>query len=140
MLNAHCNDYVDQLVDTCMSLLRHIEASPLKYQPSIISETWDGIIESGYLALLEGFAKVYECSTEGRALMSIDLASFSSALPPASPKRGMQYVDMYIKVFYFPPEVRKKNITVFLCFLYAEKMMISADNKPQSIITSIIKS
>jgi hypothetical protein len=69
---------------------------------------------------LEGFSKIYDCSTEGRALMSIDLATFSNnisknnladqmnpeCLTPitVSPKFGMQYVDMYIKVFYFPPE------------------------------------
>ncbi len=80
--------------------------SALKNQPSIVTETWDCIAESGFLALLEGLAKVYDCSTEGRALMSIDLATFSTTIPSAAPKRGMQYVDMYIKVFYFPEEVR----------------------------------
>jgi len=85
-------------------------------------------VESGYLALLEGFSKIYNCSTEGRALMSIDLTTFASSIskraltekfretigsnreflaPPAIlDVRGKQYVDTYIKVFYFPNEVR----------------------------------
>lgn len=117
-LNAHCNDYVDHLVETCLSLLNHLSASQLKHQPSIIYETWNSIVESGFLALLEGFAKVYDCSTEGRALMSIDLASFSTALPSSKPKRGMQYVDMYIKVFYFPQEVRQTNIQILVLIFF----------------------
>lgn len=88
-----------------MSLLKHLSTSQLKHQPLLVSETWNQLVESGFLALLEGFAKVYDCSTEGRALMSMDLASFSTALPSSKPTRGMQYVDMYIKVFYFPEEV-----------------------------------
>jgi hypothetical protein len=52
--------------------------------------------------------------------MSMDLASFSSGIdrldteestrppPQVSPKRGMRYVDMYIKVFYYPEEVSQQ--------------------------------
>jgi len=103
-LNEHCNDYVEWLIERCLLLSKHLSTSQLQHQPSLVSETWNTLVESGFLALLEGFAKVFDCSTEGRALMSMDLATFSTALPLASPKRGMQYVDMYIKVFYFPLE------------------------------------
>jgi hypothetical protein len=94
----------------------------------LLQDAWKYIVESGYLALLEGFSKIYNCSTEGRALMSIDLATFASSIskraltekfresigsnreclaPPAIIDfRGKQYVDTYIKVFYFPNEVR----------------------------------
>ena len=91
----------------------------------ILTQAWLFIVESAYLTLLEGFSKVLSCSTEGRALMSIDLATLSSSLSATGIKerlndqfdldiklpsqsicrRGMQYVDMYIKVFYFPEEV-----------------------------------
>lgn len=104
-MNSHCNDYVDDLVDTSLSILKHLSTTSLKYQPTIISDTWNTLVESGFLVLLEGFAKIYDCSTEGRALMSIDLQHFHSNIPSASPKRGVQYVDMYIKVFYFPEKV-----------------------------------
>jgi hypothetical protein len=74
--------------------------------------------------LLEGFSRVPYCSTEGRSLMSMDLAAFAdgidaasiihrldsdklvSAPPLVTPRRGMRYIDMYIKVFYYPEEVR----------------------------------
>ena len=114
-LNEHCNDYVEPLVERCTSLLKYLSSCQLKNQPPIIKETWDYIAESGFLALLEGFGKIYDCSTEGRALMSMDLATFSTTIPPASPKRGMQYVDMYIKVFYFPEEVRHMQQQFGLC-------------------------
>ena len=109
----HCNAYVENLEERCILLLKHLSESPFKSQPAIITDTWNAIVESGFLALLEGFAKVYNCSTEGRALMSIDLASFSAGLPSASPKRAMQYVDMYIKVFYFPEEVSSSSKIIF---------------------------
>ncbi len=88
----------------------------------MLFDAWRYVVESGYLALLEGFSKIYDCSTEGRALMSIDLATFSSNMnkhtmvsvesvnspflvpPSVDPKHGMEYVDMYIKVYYFPDE------------------------------------
>jgi hypothetical protein len=85
-----------------------------------VYNAWEYCVEAGFRTLLEGFSKIYDCSTEGRALMSIDLATFSGnisqrsladqmnpeCLKPisVSPKFGMQYVDTYIKVFYFPPE------------------------------------
>ena len=96
----------------------------MKTQPSIIAQTWDYIAESGFLALLDGFAKIYDCSTEGRALMSIDLATFATTIPSASPTRGMQYVDMYIKVFYFPEEVRGFVNNIVLTLQYSDLALI----------------
>ena len=77
------------------------------------------------MVLLDGFSKVPYCSTEGRALMSMDVASFRSGTSPRSvaerleedyasscplpeditPYRTMAYVDTYIKIFYLPPKV-----------------------------------
>ena len=120
-LNEHCNAYVDRLSDRYGMLWAHLSSSLLAER--ILSDAWEHVVESGYLALLEGFSKVFECSTEGRALMSIDLATLSSSInrhalterlgadtsflqPPAVvPRRGMQCVDTYIKVFYFPAKV-----------------------------------
>mmetsp|Transcript_10484 Transcript_10484/g.25328 ORF Transcript_10484/g.25328 Transcript_10484/m.25328 type:complete len:132 (-) Transcript_10484:43-438(-) len=71
--------------------------------------------------MIDGFARVPYCSTEGRALMSMDVTTLTMGLLPdavferlemhgnaiAPPKwsveRGMSYVDTFIKVFYFPP-------------------------------------
>lgn len=125
-IKEHCNTYIDQLSDRYLTLWDHLSTSSLAASEGILHDVWKHVLESGYLALLEGFAKVHNCSTEGRALMSIDLASFSSNInkraiterfietfgkkkdfvppPPITNMRGMQYVDMYIKVFYFPQE------------------------------------
>lgn len=71
--------------------------------------------------MIDGFARVPYCSTEGRALMSMDVTTLTMGLlpdavfhrlemhgnsvapPQVSVARGMSYVDTYIKVFYFPP-------------------------------------
>ena len=125
-IKEHCNTYIDQLSDRYLTLWDHLSTSSLAASEGILKDVWKHVLESGYLALLEGFAKIHNCSTEGRALMSIDLASFFSNvnkraiaerfietfgkkkdfIPPPSITnlRGMQYVDMYIKVFYFPQE------------------------------------
>jgi succinate dehydrogenase flavin-adding protein (antitoxin of CptAB toxin-antitoxin module) len=115
--NENCSDYVDETCDRyaliCRALLLPTSALPL----GILRTTWEHIVEGGYLSLLEGFSRIPYCSTEGRSLMSMDLASFSSGIdrlnteestrppPQVSPKRGMRYVDMYIRVFYYPEEV-----------------------------------
>jgi len=100
-----------------------------KLPDQVLDSTWESIVVAGFLCLLEGFSKVISCSTEGRALMSMDLATYSSemkrdsilnrikanfndapkfeneattALPAKiNPSRGMQYVDAYVKTFYF---------------------------------------
>ena len=97
-----------------------LSSSSLKKIHKLVYEAWECCVEAGFRTLLEGFSKIYDCSTEGRALMSIDLATFAAnvsrqnlaghinqeCLTPitVSPKFGMEYVDMYIKVFYFPQE------------------------------------
>ena len=110
----------------------HLSSSPLPKR--LLFDAWEYVVESGYLALLEGFSKIFDCSTEGRALMSMDLATFSSNVnkptqgketgtkitsfhPPAVvPRRGMQYVDTYIKVFYFPTEVSSIMLFFHSCY------------------------
>jgi hypothetical protein len=124
----HCNSYIEDLSDRYVKLWHHLSSSSLAPFDRLLSDIWDRVVESGFLALLEGFSKIYHCSTEGRALMSIDLASFAqnitprairerfaemcndeeNLLPPppyVTPSRGKHYVDTYIKVFYFPLEV-----------------------------------
>jgi hypothetical protein len=77
------------------------------------------------MTFLEGFSKVSSCSTEGRALMSMDVAAYSSDMSPRSlserfssdskvsippygqPYRNATYVDTYIKMFYFPHKVSR---------------------------------
>lgn len=127
VLMEHCNSYVEDLSDRFVNLWRHFSFSSLAPFDGLLFDIWEHAVESGFLALLEGFSKIFHCSTEGRALMSIDLASFAQNITPrairerfteifndderlssppyVTPKRGKHYVDTYIKVFYFPNEV-----------------------------------
>eukprot|EP00934_Nitzschia_sp_Nitz4_P009165 Nitzschia sp. Nitz4//scaffold31_size150131//23864//28795//NITZ4_002813-RA/size150131-snap-gene-0.68-mRNA-1//1//CDS//3329547614//9155//frame0 len=119
-LHESPNQYVDELVDFLAFMwcsLRNANHLPI----GAINTIWSQIVEAGFSALLDGFARIPYCSTEGRALMSMDLAAFSGGIAgrsieerlaghakpsrPPTPNitRGMSHVDTYIKVFYFPP-------------------------------------
>ena len=120
-LHEHPNDYVDELADHCALLWGFLVVSA-KLPFVVRKATWERLVSAAYLAMLEGFARVPYCSTEGRALMTLDLASLSAGLIPASiverldrrsmmaspppavrPDRSEAYVDKYIKLFYYPP-------------------------------------
>lgn len=144
ILNEHSNDYIDfSLIDRCASLWFYMASSIDGLHPTahkFLSFIWEHMVRAGFESLLEGFSKITTCSTEGRALMSMDLASFASGIQNRSimnrikqfqeefklPKteesfmllspslsqesqmismprgnQGMQYVDIYVKVFYF---------------------------------------
>ena len=84
---------------------------------------WENLVGAGYMVLLDGFSKVPYCSTEGRSLMSMDVATYNAGVSARSiasrlddqprcplptniqPYRTMSYVNTYIKLFYFPPDV-----------------------------------
>lgn len=122
-LNEHSNHYVDETCDRYALLWHSLSSAPSALPRGILEVTWEHICEGGYLSLLEGFSRVPFCSTEGRSLMSMDLAAFSDGIdaasiihrleadkvasspPLVSSKRSMRYVDTYIKVFYYPEEV-----------------------------------
>jgi hypothetical protein len=124
-LHEHPNLYVDTLCDLCCMIWCSL-SSANRLPSGAMKVLWGDLVSAGYAALLDGFSRVPFCSTEGRALMSMDLASFSSgvsprsvldrmeeqslsSLPPpqnAGGTRGMGYVDTFIKVFYYPKMVR----------------------------------
>ena len=133
-LHEHPNQYVESLCDLSAFLWCSL-SNARKLSTGVLHSTWESIVECGYLSLLDGFSRIPYCSTEGRALMSMDLLSFSSGIRPGSISerleghistalpvdvdlspspltkttsatiRDMRYVDTYIKVFYFPPQV-----------------------------------
>jgi hypothetical protein len=119
-LNESPNDYVDELSERCSLLWGYLSISG-KLPLPLLNPLWEQLLSAAYLSLLEGFARVPFCSTEGRALMTLDLASLSAGTAPDSvmatlakcfletqrpplvdASRLMEYVGMYIKVFYFP--------------------------------------
>jgi hypothetical protein len=97
----------------------------------ILKGIWETLVGCGYMVLLDGFARVPFCSTEGRSLMSMDLRSYTNGIRSQSvgrrlekyqndltsapwlldesqihPFRTSPYVDTYVRIFYFPPSVR----------------------------------
>lgn len=120
-LNEEPNDYVELLCEKCALFWGFLSTSG-KLPDKAIASIWSGLLTAAYLSMLEGFSRISFCSTEGRALMALDLASFTSGVRPQSIKerldrrsfsakdalfpsdlsRGMAYVDTYIKVFYYP--------------------------------------
>jgi Protein of unknown function C-terminus (DUF2451) len=120
-LHEHANEYIDDLCDRCSLIWGYLKTSA-KLPAIVLDATWDNLISAAYHALLEGFSRVPNCSTEGRALMSLDVASFVAGTSPGSveeraediapghrppvacPEFGSQYVATYIKVFYFPKD------------------------------------
>ena len=119
-LNENSNEYVDVLCGRCALLWQFLSTSG-KLPSDVKNYTWERLVAAGFLAILEGFARVPYCSTEGRSLMSMDLGAFNHGISPRSIMermdddgfdkppatflvRGRQYVDTFIKVFYFPDE------------------------------------
>ena len=121
-LHEHCNPYIETVCDLC-ALLWYCLSRKTAFPDDALKFIWENLIRSGYVALLDGFSKVsWYCSTEGRALMSMDLASYTSGIsrrslmerlddsdatlcpppPVVSPNQGMAYVDTWVKVFYYP--------------------------------------
>lgn len=120
-LHEYSNNYIDDLCDRCALIWGYLTASA-KLPPLNIKAIWENIVSASYRSLLDGFARVSFCSTEGRALMTLDLASFAAGIssagvaehlksvllvnkPPAvDPECNFRYVETYIKVFYYPKD------------------------------------
>lgn len=65
---------------------------------------WDSYAHVVTHVLVEGFANAKKCSAAGRALMQLDFTHFLSVLVTLSGTKHpqhQQYVDQYIKAFYF---------------------------------------
>lgn len=121
-MNEHPNEYIDALCGRFADIWAGLSLSKKKLPRGLLETAWEDMVSGGYMTLLEGFSRVPYCSTEGRALMSMDLASFAAGIDPSSimdrmggecackappkvnPFRGMRYLDTYIKVFYYPKE------------------------------------
>jgi len=119
-MQEQSNSYVDDLCERSAFLWGYMSSST-RLSPPALQYTWDQLVRSAFLLLLEGFSKVPNCSTEGRSLMSMDLATlfhglipetvqaevvddYPSISPPPNACREemMRYVDAFVKVFYFP--------------------------------------
>lgn len=120
-LNEEPSDYVESICERCALFWGFLSTSG-KLPDKAMAFTWSGLLTAAYSSMLEGFSRISFCSTEGRALMTLDVASFCSGVTPQAVKerldrrylsakpvrnppvlsKGMAYVDTYIKVFYYP--------------------------------------
>eukprot|EP00904_Undaria_pinnatifida_P002484 jgi/Undpi1/12236/HiC_scaffold_5.g01912.m1 len=63
---------------------------------------WRGVVDAALMSLLRGFSRVKRCSTEGRALMSMDLQALTLGLEdPAAAQASKAHVHAYVNAFYF---------------------------------------
>ena len=124
-IQEYSNAYVEDLSERCVEVWRCLSLSCPTLPNPVLKYAWDHVVRAAFHTLIEGFSKVTTCSTGGRSLMSMDLNTLSDCLnpnavknilvdeypslnpPPASSCRGegKQYVDAYIKVFFYPDEV-----------------------------------
>jgi hypothetical protein len=133
-MQEQSNSYVDDLCERS-ALLWGCMSSSTRLPQSALLFTWNELTRSAFMVLLEGFSKVCNCSTEGRSLMSMDLATLSHGFipetmqaeveddypnigppPQAYREEMMRYVDKILKVFYFSNEVRVVIVVPLFCF------------------------
>lgn len=125
-IQEYSNSYAEDLYERCGELWAFLSTSSPSMPEALLRYTWDHVVRSAFHTLIEGFSKVTNCSTGGRSLMSMDLNTLSDGLNPGTMKKslsdahpsvtmphassyrgeGKQYVDAYIKVFFYPDEVR----------------------------------
>mmetsp|Transcript_33011 Transcript_33011/g.99511 ORF Transcript_33011/g.99511 Transcript_33011/m.99511 type:complete len:171 (-) Transcript_33011:771-1283(-) len=106
VLQEECNKYVSVLVKRLSSLWRSLDTSvDCELFSSVAKQIiWTQVVQNTFEALVDGIALVKQCSTAGRALMSMDLHVLQFSLDKihiAKPTRGVSYVDSYIKAWYF---------------------------------------
>jgi len=108
-IQNHENRYVNDIIQSCEELWKTLQAGirtdSLNLIPCSVREMiWSEVVQSLMCALVEGFSRIKKCSTEGRALMSMDLQAIQLGLDEIKrtrPLRGRVYVDSYIKAFYY---------------------------------------
>lgn len=72
---------------------------------SLRRKLWDRCVEAGYALLLDGWSKCRRCSTEGRALMSMDVQALSGGVEGLcggnSEGIDRHYVVAWVNAYYF---------------------------------------
>mmetsp|Transcript_29057 Transcript_29057/g.66544 ORF Transcript_29057/g.66544 Transcript_29057/m.66544 type:complete len:282 (-) Transcript_29057:1707-2552(-) len=105
-LGEEPNSYVDDLTNRCISIWQLMSTAPGKYAVEVVDIAWANLIDGAYHILLEAFSKIIQCSTEGRALMSMDHAAFVSSILPKC------VMDEIIKRVSSSSELRIENHSV----------------------------
>ena len=108
-LQTEATQYVDTILKgltRIRTLLQRESSEGSVYPLDAISTSWDFIAAQSFDDMLHGFATVSSCSTEGRALMSLDLATLFRGIKDIGPlglkgNGARDKVDAYIKAFYY---------------------------------------
>jgi Protein of unknown function C-terminus (DUF2451) len=116
-LHEQCNEYIDDLCYRNALVWGYLTAS-IKFSHCIVSRTWEDLVSSSYLALLEGFSRVQYCSTEGRSLMALDLAAFAAGISPSGVSNRLENIVMVHKPPIVEPECNLRCVETFLKVYY----------------------
>jgi hypothetical protein len=84
-LASDCSTYVAVVEAQCTELWFELAALP-GIAPPVRLELWGNTLEAMAAHLVEGYSRVKKCSTEGRALMAMDLQALYSALNEVCPE------------------------------------------------------
>lgn len=118
-LHENANEYIEDLSDLCSLVWGYLNASGKI--PRVLQErTWNTLLKMVFTTLADGFSRIANCSTEGRALMALDTAYLSANLSPQRvqercgntvvadlPPRpdnsfNRSHLDSYVRAFYLP--------------------------------------
>lgn len=99
------HDWVDRLVANCRQVWEFIMMSDeLADSSSLLREqVWLELCQAAFDVMLEGYSRVRKCSSEGRAMMNMDLFALHEGLNAVHlcrPPRGKHYIDAYLRAFY----------------------------------------
>jgi len=113
-LQSESNAYVGEALGRLGKVWMYLQRESMEgkaFPLACISKVWSCIVDEVLTQMLNGFAMVRSCSTEGRALMSLDLATFYFGMRDISPSFNVQIaeekkrqVDDFIKAFYYDRE------------------------------------
>ena len=99
------HDWVDLLVFNC----RHVWEYLLSQQDSaetselVREQLWIELCQSAFDTVIEAYSKLRKTTTQGRALMSLNVSALHNALDAihsCRPPRGKHHIDNYIRAFY----------------------------------------
>jgi len=109
-LQESANGYIEEMVSrggVLHSFLVSEENAGGSITPTRKSQLWNEFCQACMETLIEGFSRVKNCSTEGRALMSMDIQALHQGLTALEPARGARsrvWADAYVKAFYYGEE------------------------------------
>ncbi len=154
-IQTESNSYINQIMQLlrrALDILKKESDNGNSYPISIVSSMWDSMVSQAMDELLEAFANVKKCSTEGRALMSLDLATLHRSaheIMPCGPLsvKAKTRVDSFIKAYYYDRESdildwisqHRNDFLVHHCMSLMECSLYGIKNKKKQNIKSEVE-